>query len=879
MGDHINIHYRAPVAAPKQPLGLGQGISNLRAPAKQGLGLGSPGVISLHNRLSSQQSPPKKSLATQKPSPSNYGLSSVRSPLAQPLGTNKAAPSDYGLSSVRSPLAQPLGTNKAAPSDYGLSSVRSPLAQPLGTNKAAPSDYGLPPLGTKKATSSDYGLSSVRSPLGQPLGTKKAAPSDYGLPPLGTKKAAPSDYGLPPIGSPLTKPLGSPLTKPLGSPLTKPLGSPLTKPLGSPLTKPLGSPPTQPQQDSQPNYALPPRTKHSGLSTYDFPPLGEKYPNLSNYGLPQLGSPASKPLVLGTQARALTLEPRVMAGPGTNYDSPIIVKSMTEKDYETDFRVKIFQDPNVQYQELKKYPFQEKWIDKSIEIDSWNGGHVDTSQMGAGKSFVAFHNARAQKLPILVIAPKSARYTWIKWFKKHGIVFRGFIPYSMLGGKTNKSESHVISEIKHGLLVREDWVDSNGHRQVRFIPTSKLQRLLDQGTMFVIDESQNLKRRTALVTKAAHALMDVVRMSTISKWSFLSGTLADKPEFATNVFRLIGLIKHNEIVHSGIGGHSKYEDSGLQDIVEFARALDEDTTRRVIGYRNLETMKATSARSLAVDLYVNVIKTHISGGVIPEIYYDLDAANGEYEMTQVELNAFARALESFLDAVGYDSTTGTIDTQNMKLDQYGTAINTIHDSLVNPTIRAVLTELQQPGRKCVIFCTYNSTVSDMRGKFRQINIDPIVIDGFVKSDDRGPLIDLFNEDRHQRVIILKTKIGATNISLHDTDGRYPRTSFIMPTFDMINTVQAAYRIYRVGLMSDAKVRIVYPRNNVSLLKKIFQSMADKGDLTESLNNASEQVVLDEDEEIADVGMFINKNKNKGTLFPQHYPTVIEDTII
>lgn len=108
-----------------------------------------------------------------------------------------------------------------------------------------------------------------------------------------------------------------------------------------------------------------------------------------------------------------------------------------------------------------------------------------------------------------------------------------------------------------------------------------------------------------------------------------------------------------------------------------------------------------------------------------------------------------------------------------------------------------------------------------------------VIYGDQSPERREKNIQKFQTNK-ERVILCIMQAGGQSISLHDTDGDYPRVSIISPSFSSIDLVQALGRIYRAGTKSPAMQRIVFIAKTCE--EDICDKIQDKIQFTNTIND-------------------------------------------
>ena len=88
-----------------------------------------------------------------------------------------------------------------------------------------------------------------------------------------------------------------------------------------------------------------------------------------------------------------------------------------------------------------------------------------------------------------------------------------------------------------------------------------------------------------------------------------------------------------------------------------------------------------------------------------------------------------------------------------------------------------------------------------------------IIRGDQTADERQRNIDAFQSDK-TRVVIANLRAGGVGVSLHDLNGRYPRTALICPGWSPTALKQALGRVWRAGGKSTSIQRILYAADTV-----------------------------------------------------------------
>jgi SNF2 family DNA or RNA helicase len=134
------------------------------------------------------------------------------------------------------------------------------------------------------------------------------------------------------------------------------------------------------------------------------------------------------------------------------------------------------------------------------------------------------------------------------------------------------------------------------------------------------------------------------------------------------------------------------------------------------------------------------------------------------------------------------------------------------------------------GFKVILFANYHSVLDLLESELKPLGV--MRIDGKVSKQEIANRIAKFQEpnNKHQ-VLICNLASASTGISLHDTTGKFPRASFILPNYAAINQLQATGRTFRSGSVGTAYVRFVYGTAGI-LERKIMTSLSKKSDVME-----------------------------------------------
>ena len=142
------------------------------------------------------------------------------------------------------------------------------------------------------------------------------------------------------------------------------------------------------------------------------------------------------------------------------------------------------------------------------------------------------------------------------------------------------------------------------------------------------------------------------------------------------------------------------------------------------------------------------------------------------------------------------------------------------------------------------------------------------ISGTIDNEQKLININNFNSGK-DKLIICMIQCGSESINLHDTDGKFPRTTFILPTWNVQQLFQALGRTYRINVKSNTEQIIVLDDSENS--KYIYNIIKDKinslGLLNEGLKNEpifqiDNLVEKYEDKEFVYRALHISKNEKQ-----------------
>lgn len=476
-------------------------------------------------------------------------------------------------------------------------------------------------------------------------------------------------------------------------------------------------------------------------------------------------------------------------------------------------------------------PHQVLHFNRVQEILKNNKAHLDTSQMGSGKTYVTIKLAQERKLKLLVVAPVSTLSMWRETAAEYGVELVKALSYDSMRGTKNG--------IKHKYLNRSD---------KEFWITDEFQKLVQKGILLVFDEMHNLKNKKTDQIAAAHALARGIKGK--SRIALLSATPCDKPIHTESIFKMLGVMNSSELCtyERFDFGEGEYVLTGFKEISDKCREWDPKKTRGILepyGYKIPITGK--NADDLAYKLYTQVAKQVLSSSMSrAQILADRDIKNGFYNLDQKQSNELGRAIGALKEAAGY--TTGKKNTTAIT-----TVLKTIEMIKVNTFARLIESTLtNNPQAKVVVFMYYKDSIAKLIAKMAKYK--PMMMNGKTKPKDRDVIVAKFQEHNvTNRLLITQLKVGGIGISLDDRNGQYPRHVFISPTYYFIDMYQAMGRVYRASTKSNVIIRLVYGRDGKNMGVELEASILDA--LTRKTDAAKNMLANPDTERIPFPGEF------------------------
>ena len=444
--------------------------------------------------------------------------------------------------------------------------------------------------------------------------------------------------------------------------------------------------------------------------------------------------------------------------------------------------------------EIKLKPRQEECFAREFQIFKHSFFALNESGTGEGKTYTTCKMIKAAEFPAaIILCPGMMCNDWTVMQKRYNIPIISIMSYGTLCSKRG-------SQPTHGFLKRTDYEDSTTTFEV--LPAYL--DLVKAGVLIVIDEAQYAKNNTHTARAVAAMARPISRNPGSSRIMLLSATPFDKIEQVTHLFKTLGL--HNT-------SHGLY----IQPIIDMAHRYDKDTTDAVL--KESHTPKGIDVTNLCYQLYINVIRKFVCTAMI--------SSN-----KSVRINFYAK-LPNGIDA---DYNRAVLELHNAVASRRSctscaTILNEIQRLKMHAVIRLTEEKLREPPRrtKVIIFASYLDPINFAAEKLAHWN--PLVITGAVKNKERRhEMIQMFQTPSAScRLLIINSSIGSVGLSLDDTNGMWPRVSYVMPDYNIMRIHQTAGRTDRINTRSKSYVYVVYGKGEVREMS-ILNALSRKTDV-------------------------------------------------
>ena len=458
-------------------------------------------------------------------------------------------------------------------------------------------------------------------------------------------------------------------------------------------------------------------------------------------------------------------------------------------------------------------PFQHQIMGYNLAIAQ--PSHAMLYEQGCGKTLTAIATIGRRFLDgeitrVLIVAPASVVPVWENEFAK----FADF-PHEVatLAGMPVKKRKAALEDMPEPLGVVTDGdmeiVTPLQVAVINYEATWRMEEeLRDWGPDLILcDESQRIKTPGTRQSKGLHNLGRRPKFKLI-----LSGTpVTQGPlDFFSQYKFLDPQILGNSYYacrnrYAVMGGYQGYQIVGYRRMDEFmnkvhsisfrvtkAEALDLPDMIEQELYCELEPKARTAYREL-----------------LKESVTELE---GETQITAVNVLAKLLRLSQM--------TGGFIGTEEGEIVQASNA----KMKLLTETMEDILGQ----GKKLVIFARFIPEIHAIRKKLEEMKVDYSWIAGEIKMEDRGEMVQRFQEDPECRVFLAQIQTAGLGITLHAAD----TAIFYSLDYSFANLDQAMARLHRIGQKNKVTNIFLIARDTVD--EKVRAALAQKQDVAKAV---------------------------------------------
>ncbi len=514
-------------------------------------------------------------------------------------------------------------------------------------------------------------------------------------------------------------------------------------------------------------------------------------------------------------------------------------------------------EPVKKIPQLEVQSHQKAHYKRITKILRTNYSYLDTSSMGAGKTYITLIIASVLKYSLFVIAPCSMLKEWERLSKVYGINLYPPMSYAKLRGVKK-------SGCNHPFLRRAG---------DNFYPTDYLKECISKGTLFVFDEIQNVKNDNAQ-QGAAHAIVRTVitwrcpitGKPSKSRIALLSATPSDKD--AISVLKMLGIITCKKL-YDYDRKEGRYIPTGLKEVATYSNHFDKEKTKRIY---QPELINKKLAKEMCFQMYTEILKdVFTSSSEPPPVKQTKDIKNGYYILSEKQLELLNDGRDKLYYATEYDEGTGQIINKRKKFGAIQKAMMEIETAKLPIIIRLAKEILSNPRAKLIIYVWYLKSM-DILGDA----LGGLIMNGSTKLVDRTAIMDGFQAPTGDyRLIISNPVVGGVGVSLDDRYGDWPRYMLIVPSYRFIELHQATGRIFRSSTKSGVFIRFIYAKN-FDRETAILDSLARKSAITKKMIYDGDQIIFPGEYPVEYEGATEEENRKYNEERSKNKKTVPED---
>ena len=429
-------------------------------------------------------------------------------------------------------------------------------------------------------------------------------------------------------------------------------------------------------------------------------------------------------------------------------------------------------------------------------------GAVLLMDMGTGKTLTtiavmgrAYLNEKIKK--VLVVCPASVVPVWEKEIEQYADFENTVITLEGTMIKRNQK----LKELVFGKGLK-----------VAVINYESTWRMFDDlkewcPDMIICDESQRIKNHTAAQSKAMHKLGDIAKYKMLLTGTpiqnnpldvFSQYRFVDKTIYGTSFY----IFRNRYVRMGGYGGHQVIGYINQDELIEKMHSIAYRVTKEeaLDLPEEIKTMRYCELEPSSRKIYDQIKK---------ECYMELE--QGEITVTNV-LTKTLRLRQITGGFINNDDKE-TQFVSNAKLDALEEIINDV---------------VIDSNKKLVIFAVFLDEISAIKKLVESKGIKYSWITGQVKMDERGQMVDDFQNKDDVKVFICQTHTAGLGITLTAAD----TSVFYSVDFNYVDYTQAMARLHRIGQKNNVNHIHLIAKNTIDT--RLMKVLDNKGDISTTI---------------------------------------------
>lgn len=416
---------------------------------------------------------------------------------------------------------------------------------------------------------------------------------------------------------------------------------------------------------------------------------------------------------------------------------------------------------------------------------------IDASDTGTGKTYVSVKLCMELNLIPWIICPKSVVSSWNKVLIQSGIKKFYIITYDQLILAKNLI-SYKFGEYNWEF---ETNVNFKGDLKSKYI--------------FIYDEAHKCKNCKTINSRI------MMKLSTYPvKILLLSATIIDKPLYFIPFGIVLNLYK---TIQEGLDWMSNI--------------INKKSCNHMLPIH--EALFNEYASRMRVEDTINVFKDNkiIFEGIVMKNYWEIEKKYDKLNNI-IEKKKNKKELDS--EKKEEPKINNSVNIQQIRQEIEFLRVDTIYELTLN--------YLSQQ-KSIAIFVNFTNTIKELA---KRLNTNCIIW-GSQNLKERSKSIDDFCQDK-SRIILCNIQSGSAGISLHDTNGKYPRVSIISPTWSAQDLIQVLGRIHRAMGKTDCIQQIIFCKDTIeesigNVIKHKINNIRFFNDGEKKLKNDNMEIIL------------------------------------